>query len=43
MAGSFPKPRGLPLRLLTASTSAQDFNREGAGGFTSDFFAMSGV
>ena len=43
MAGSFPKPRDLPLRLFTASTSAEDFNREGAGGFTSDFFAMSGV
>jgi hypothetical protein len=39
----FPKPRDLPLRLFTASTSVQDFNREGAGGFTSDCFAMSGV
>jgi len=39
----FPKPRDLPLRLFTASTSAEDFTREGAGGFTSDFwfFAMS--
>jgi hypothetical protein len=39
----FPKQRDLPLRLFTASTSAEHFNREGAGGFTSDFFAMSGV
>jgi hypothetical protein len=39
----FPKPRDLPLCFFTVSTSAEDFSREGAGGFTSDFFAMWGV
>ena len=39
----FPKPRDLAFRFFTASTSAEDFTQEGAGGFTSDFLAMSGV
>ena len=40
---NFPKPRDLPFCFFTVSTSAEDFSREGAHRFTSDFFAMWGV
>jgi hypothetical protein len=39
----FPKPHDLPFLFCTVSASAEDFTREGAGGFTSDFLAMRGV